>query len=90
MIVLFGMVRVLTVMADTTTENVATVELPIALADEIEQRLRYTDFDDVDAYVTFVMEEVLAAVEDEDDANYDAVDQEEVESRLESLGYLSE
>lgn len=76
-------------MPDNTMENGVYVELPAALIDDIKQRLAYTDFDDVNAYVTFVLEEVLAAVADEEDANYDAVDREEVENRLESLGYLS-
>lgn len=69
--------------------DVTAVELPAALVDDIEERLEYTHFDDTSAYVTFVLQEVLAAVADED-PDYDAVDREEVESRLESLGYLSE
>ncbi|WP_254521440.1 hypothetical protein [Natrinema caseinilyticum] len=75
--------------SDIATEDVATVELPSSLVDDVEQRLAYTDFEDASAYIEFVVEEVLAAVSDGEDANYDAVDQDEVESRLESLGYLS-
>ncbi|WP_254531893.1 hypothetical protein [Natrinema gelatinilyticum] len=75
--------------SDVTTEDIATVELPSSLVDDVEQRLAYTDFEDASAYIEFVVEEVLAAVSDDESVNYDAVDQDEVESRLESLGYLS-
>lgn len=75
---------------DQHSKDVVTVELPAGLAAEVEQRLPRTDFDDVDAYVTFVVEEVLATVADGETANYDDVERSEVESRLESLGYLSQ
>ncbi|MBX0323946.1 hypothetical protein EGH21_12985 [Halomicroarcula sp. F13] len=74
--------------SDVPAESVTRVELPTALVDDVEQRLQYTDFDDASAYIEFVVEEVLAAVSDGEDVNYDAVDREEVESRLESLGYM--
>ncbi|QLG49346.1 hypothetical protein [Natrinema halophilum] len=76
--------------SDVAPENVTRVELPSSLVDDVEQRVAYTDFDDASEYVTFVLEEVLAAVSEGDERNYDAVDQDEVESRLESLGYLSD
>ncbi|GGN98142.1 MULTISPECIES: hypothetical protein [Haloarcula] len=74
--------------SDVPAESVTRVELPTALVDDVEQRLQYTDFEDASAYVEFVVEEVLASVSDGEDASYDAVDREEVESRLESLGYM--
>lgn len=74
-------------MAESTT---VSVDLPATVVEDIERRLPRTDFDDVNTYVAFVLEEVLAAAGDADDANYDDVDREEVERRLESLGYLSE
>ena len=69
-------------------ENLTRVELSSALVDDVERRLQYVEFDDADEYIEFVVEEVLAAVADGDDADYDAVDRDEVEGRLESLGYL--
>lgn len=74
--------------AEVPRENVTRVELSSALVDDVEQRLQYVEFDDADAYIEFVVEEVLAAVADGDDTGYDAVDRGEVEGRLESLGYL--
>lgn len=76
--------------AATIADETTTLELPAHVVDDVEQRLPATDFEDASAYVTFVLEEVLASVDDGADTNYDDVDREEVESRLESLGYMSE
>lgn len=64
------------------------VELPERVAERVEARLQFTEFDSVDEYVTFVVEEVLYAVEEAADEDLEAVDEAEVRSRLESLGYL--
>jgi hypothetical protein len=64
------------------------VALPAPLVDRLEARLPRTEFETVDEYAEFVLREVLARVEGEGDTDYDEVDQREVESRLESLGYL--
>lgn len=66
----------------------AAVEVPKRVLSRIERRVEHTDFDSTSAYVTFVLEEVLASVE-ADDLN-DAVDEDEVRDRLRSLGYLDE
>ena len=66
----------------------AAVEVPERVLSRIERRVEHTDFDSTSAYVTFVLEEVLASVE-ADDLN-DAVDEDEVRDRLRSLGYLDE
>lgn len=66
----------------------AAVELPERVLSRVERRVERTDFDSASAYVTFVLEEVLASVE-ADDLN-DAVDEDEVRDRLRSLGYLDE
>lgn len=50
-----------------------------------EQRIAGTTFESVDEYVQFVLEEVLAA---DDDGSYDDVDDDDVQARLRSLGYL--
>lgn len=66
-----------------------TVDLPGRIVERVEGRLDRTEFESVDEYVTFVMEEVLYRVEEEtDDEDYDGVDEDEVKDRLESLGYL--
>jgi Arc/MetJ-type ribon-helix-helix transcriptional regulator len=63
-----------------------TVTLEAHLYDRVERRIGKTNFESVDEYVTFVLEEVLAD-EAGDDA-YDDVDDDDVQARLQSLGYL--
>lgn len=64
-----------------------TVELPEHVLDRVASRLAYTEFESVDEYVTFVIEEALARVEAQANEE-EAVDEEEIRTRLESLGYL--
>lgn len=71
-----------------STRTVATVELPARLLERVESRVPRSEFDTAEEYVAFVLEAVLERVEDESDDDYDAVDQDEVETRLKSLGYL--
>jgi Arc/MetJ-type ribon-helix-helix transcriptional regulator len=74
-------------------DETTSIDLPDSLVSRVSDRVRVTDFDDVDEYVAFVLEEVLWAVEDSGQsppsAN-EAVNEEAVEERLESLGYLNE
>ena len=70
------------------TEQTRTVELPTHVYGAVEQRLDRTDFDSVDAYVAYVVEEVLAEVEESTTGTHQGIDEDEIESRLQSLGYL--
>lgn len=66
-----------------------TIDLPERVAERVEARLPRTEFDTVDEYVAFVVEEVLYAVESETaEDDVEPVDEAAVRSRLESLGYL--
>ena len=67
----------------------AAVEIPERVLSRVERRVEHTDFDSTSAYVTFVLEEVLASVEADGDLD-DTVDEDEVRDRLRSLGYLDE
>lgn len=59
------------------------------LADRIESRIQHTDFESVDEYAEFVLTEVVTRVEREGDDHHDSTaSSDEVESRLQSLGYL--
>ena len=72
-------------------EETRTVELPKRIVDRTEARLPRTEWDEPEEYITYVMEEVLYRVEKETaDDDFEPVDEEEVKSRLESLGYLNE
>ena len=69
----------------------APVELPERVLSRVERRVERTDFGSASAYVTFVLEEVLASVETGDDLDdAETVDEDEVRDRLRSLGYLDE
>lgn len=65
-----------------------TVELPAHVYARVEDRLHRTEFDSVDAYVAYAMEEVLFQVESATADEHDPTDEEEIERRLKSLGYL--
>lgn len=76
----------------TTDQTTTSIELSVDLVRRIEARLPQTEWDNPDAYITFVLEEVLSQVESEAQAggDVDAVDEDQVKDRLESLGYLTE
>jgi len=68
------------------------VLIPRAMAVRIEARLLKSDFKSVDEYVSYVIEQVLIDVENEDsvapDTLFSKEDQENVKQRLRDLGYL--
>lgn len=77
-------------MTDSRAE-LRTIELPADVVERVEARLPRTEWDDPAAYITHVLEDVLHHVEavSEDD-EYDGVDEQQVQDRLKSLGYLNE
>jgi Arc/MetJ-type ribon-helix-helix transcriptional regulator len=86
----------------TTGQRTRTVEIPDRTASEISKRLQGTEFESVDAYVEFALDQLLreldrldddarsdsVSVSDTGDATNDGVTDEAVSDRLESLGYL--
>lgn len=72
-------------------EETRALELPERIIERVEGRLPRTEWETPEEYITYVMEEVLYRVEKEtEDDDFEAVDEEEVKERLESLGYLQE
>lgn len=72
-------------------EGTKALDLGEELVSRVEGRLSRTEFDTVEAYVTYVLEEVLSQVEaDTEDEDFQAVDEAQVKDRLRSLGYLNE
>ena len=69
------------------SEEKRTVPIPAKLYDAIDQRVRETEFNSVEEYVTFVLEEVLKD-DDEEEIAFTPEDEEEVKKRLRALGYL--
>ena len=62
------------------------------LAERIEQRIQHTEFESVDEYTSFVLSEVVTRAERETDntEHETTASADEVENRLQSLGYLEE
>lgn len=72
-------------------EQTRSMHIPERVVERVEDRLPRTEWDDPAEYITYVMEEVLYRVEEEtDDEEFETVDEQEVEDRLKSLGYLDE
>lgn len=73
------------------------VRLPTKSVAVLEERVRTTEFDSVSAYLTFLIEELSHQTEDIHDHDNDheregqqpsEMDDEAIEQRLRSLGYL--
>ena len=69
------------------SEEKKNVPIPAKLYDAIDQRVQETEFNSVEEYVTFVLEEVLKD-DDEEEIAFTPEDEEEVKKRLRALGYL--
>lgn len=68
-------------------EEKKAVLLPASLYKKIEERVNATEFNSVEEYVTFVLEEVLKD-EGEEEKTFSKEEEEEVKKRLRALGYL--
>lgn len=76
---------------DEQEADVRTVNLPADVVSRVEARLPRTEWDDAGTYITNVLEEALFHIESESDGDeYDSVDEQQVQDRLKSLGYLNE
>jgi Arc/MetJ-type ribon-helix-helix transcriptional regulator len=66
-----------------------TVSIPIQLYEKIKQRIEGTGFTSVSDYVTYVLREVLASLEEEEKEEvFTKEEEEKVKERLRALGYL--
>ncbi len=70
------------------TEKYTTVEIPQELYEKIEERIQDTEFGSVSEYVTYVLREVLASLEEEEEEVFTEEEEEKVKERLRALGYL--
>ncbi|CDK39325.1 hypothetical protein [Halorubrum sp. AJ67] len=67
-----------------------TLELASGLIEQIEARIGPSEFETVDAYVEYVLEEMLYNMDKSDEkTDQGGPSKEDVEDRLKSLGYLS-
>ena len=64
-----------------------TVSIPTTLFKKIEERIKGTGFTSVSSYVTYVLREIIAEDEKEEEP-FSKEDEERVKERLRALGYL--
>jgi len=64
------------------------IKIPAELYEKIEKRVKNTEFKSVDEYVTYVLREVLASLEEEEEQVFTKEEEEKVKERLRALGYL--
>jgi hypothetical protein len=69
-------------------EGKKAVFLPALLYGRIEERVHATEFNSVEDYVTYVMEEILREEDSKEEPTFSAEEEEEVKKRLRALGYL--
>ncbi|MBN1538849.1 MAG: CopG family transcriptional regulator [Candidatus Thermoplasmatota archaeon] len=66
-----------------------TVSIPLPLYRKIKERIEGTGFTSVSDYVTYVLREVLASLEeDQKEEVFSEEEEEKVKERLRALGYL--
>ena len=64
------------------------VKIPKEIYEKIRERIKDTEFKSVDEYVTYVLQEVLASLEEEEENVFSEEEEEKVKERLRALGYL--
>ncbi len=69
-------------------EGKKAVFLSALLYGRIEERVQATEFDSVEDYVSYVMEEILREEDSEEEPTFSEAEEEEVKNRLRALGYL--
>ncbi|HDN74112.1 MAG TPA: CopG family transcriptional regulator [Archaeoglobus sp.] len=70
------------------SEKYVAVEIPQELYERIQKRVQETEFGSVSEYVTYVLREVLASLEEEEEEVFTEEEEEKVKERLRALGYL--
>ncbi|WP_253739119.1 hypothetical protein [Halohasta salina] len=73
------------------SQEVESIEVPVELLKRLEPRIEATEFKNKSEYITHILEEVLYELEQESDHSAaGSVDEQQVQERLKSLGYLNE
>jgi hypothetical protein len=74
-----------------TKEDMIKISIRRPLAIKLKKRLKETEFKTLSEYVNFILEEVLASLEeqeDDEDSGYTEEEEEKVKQRLKDLGYI--
>ena len=66
------------------------VSIKKSLAKKLKNRQKETEFKNLTEYINFILEEVLASLEEQedDDSGYSEEEEEKVKQRLKDLGYI--
>jgi len=64
-----------------------TVSIPTTLAEKLKKKIEGTGFTSLSSYVTYVLRELVANMEEDDEA-FSKEDEERIKERLRALGYL--
>lgn len=76
-------------MSEKSERKYTTVSIPVQLYEKIKERIEGTGFTSVSDYVTYVLREVLASLEEEEKEEvFSKEEEEKVKERLRALGYL--
>jgi Arc/MetJ-type ribon-helix-helix transcriptional regulator len=70
------------------SKKFTTVSIPAPLFKKIGDRIKDTGFTSVSSYVTYVLREIVAEEEKEEEEPFTQEDEERVKERLRLLGYL--
>ncbi len=66
-----------------------TVSIPKPLYDKIKELIKDTGFTSVSDYVTYVLREIVASIEEEEKENvFSEEEEEKIKARLRALGYI--
>ncbi|MCD6157314.1 MAG: CopG family transcriptional regulator [Euryarchaeota archaeon] len=66
-----------------------TVSIPVQLYEKIKKLIEGTGFKSVSDYVTFVLREVIASIEEEEKEEvFTKEEEEKIKERLRALGYI--
>lgn len=68
-------------------EKSTTVSIPTPLFKKIKERIKGTGFTSVSSYVTYVLREIVAEKEEEEEP-FTKEDEERIKARLKALGYI--
>ena len=66
----------------------STVSIPTPLVEKVKKHIEGTGFTSVSSYVTYVLREVIANIDEEKEEVFSKEDEEKVKERLRALGYL--
>jgi len=76
-------------LSEKNGKKFTTISIPTALAEKIKKKIEGTGFHSLSSYVTYVLRELLASMEEEGAGEALTKEEEEkIKERLRALGYL--